>query len=78
MFCWDTLVVVRGGMSLPERSLDLYFLGFHVKTGLGAAGRATVGPLFHAITRKETYPRLTQRTKGAEEISLDGVQLVGW
>jgi hypothetical protein len=35
MFCWDTLVVVRGGMSLFERSLDLYFLGFYVTDGLG-------------------------------------------
>ena len=38
MFCWDTLVVVRGGMSLPERSLDLYFLGFYVRIGLGGHG----------------------------------------
>jgi hypothetical protein len=39
MFCWDTLVVVRGGMSLLERSLDLYFLGFYVTDGLGGRER---------------------------------------
>ena len=56
MLCWDTLVVVRGGMSLPERSLDLYFLGFYIKIGLGATSRAVVGPLLYATTGEETLP----------------------